>query len=185
MENKVERRTIPGWEGIYSADSDGNIHSNHRVIMRSDGRKRTIPYRVLKLQKHWKGYRMITLYHDGVVGSYLVHRLVAAAFGLIELNNIDEQIDHINHIKSDNRLENLRKATAAQNQAHGGASLYATNTSGFRGVHWCANRWKARISVKNKTQYIGRFKNIIDAAKAYDEAAKEYFGDFAYQNFPD
>ena len=62
--------------------------------------------------------------------------------------------------------------------------MMITNTSGFRGVWWdkFKNKWHSNISVNNKTIHLGRFKNIKDAAKIYNQAALKYFGDFDILN---
>lgn len=92
-------------------------------------------------------------------------------------------VDHINGNKTDNRLCNLRICTIEDNghnerKMRGGSSV-------FKGVHW-ANRekaWIARMRIGGgKTMWLGRFNNEVDAAKAYDEAAVKYHGEFAYTN---
>lgn len=91
-------------------------------------------------------------------------------------------VDHINNDPWDNRKSNLRPATNQQNQANRG--IQVNNTTGFKGVVYTHNRYDARITVHGKRIYLGYFKNPIDAAKAYDKAAREHFGEFAYCNFP-
>jgi hypothetical protein len=95
----------------------------------------------------------------------------------------DLVIDHINNNPCDNRRSNLRLATITQNnrnkRSRGGVSKY-------KGVVYRAHKklWVARISVNGKRKYIKSCKSEIDAAKAYDLAAKKYYGEFAYLNFP-
>jgi len=98
------------------------------------------------------------------------------------------QIDHIDQNKQNNKVENLRLATRASN-CHNRQickSIKNKMTSKYKGVYWHKprNRWKARIVFKRKAIELGRFKNEIDAAKAYDKAAKELFKAFAVLNFP-
>jgi len=59
------------------------------------------------------------------------------------------------------------------------------NTSGYKGVvrQKDCNRWRAQIKVNGKCKHLGLFVNIKDAARAYDEAAEKYFGEFAHKNF--
>jgi hypothetical protein len=61
------------------------------------------------------------------------------------------------------------------------------NRSGFKGVSWDAqtNRWRADIGTDGKTRNLGRFNDLIDAALAYDEAARALFGEYARLNFAD
>lgn len=89
------------------------------------------------------------------------------------------EIDHINGIKADNRLDNLRLATRSQNAANVGARK--TNTSGFKGVSWCSRRqrWRASIGCSGKRKFLGYHDTPYAAAQAYLGAAKELFGEFA------
>ncbi|WP_322505473.1 HNH endonuclease [Chroococcidiopsis cubana] len=91
------------------------------------------------------------------------------------------QVDHIYGDKLDNRLENLRPATNAQNQAN---SKTRGNKSGFRGVCWdkTNKKWVAKIKVNGKTKHLGRFSIAEDAACAFNKAALEYHGEYAHLN---
>lgn len=100
--------------------------------------------------------------------------------------------DHINHNGLDNRKANLRPATNAQNIWHRRKFIRRTPgglknpfRSKYKGVDWAKDmkRRRARITVNGKRMYLGSFDNEIDAAKAYDQAAKKYHGDFAGLNF--
>lgn len=90
------------------------------------------------------------------------------------------EVDHINHNTLDNRRENLRLCERFQNNGNRGVGRH--NKSGLKGVNFDRNRWKAEISVKNKTVYLGRFKTKEDAGRAYDVAAINHFGQFARTN---
>jgi hypothetical protein len=93
------------------------------------------------------------------------------------------QTDHINHLGLDNQRHNLRPATRAQNNAnarpiHRGASRY-------KGVTPCNGKWGAKIKAGGKAQWLGRFATEMEAAFAYDVAARRIFGEFACPNFPE
>lgn len=92
--------------------------------------------------------------------------------------------DHKNGNGLDNQKENLRLS----NYSHNGHNhrMFSTNTSGYRGVSWQKHRkkWQVRICVGGQEKYIGIFKEVTDAAKAYDTAAINYFGNIAVTNFP-
>ena len=96
-------------------------------------------------------------------------------------------VDHINHHGIDNRRANLRPATRAQNAVNKSIAATSSCSSKYRGVSWDKNqqKWHAHLGVKRKRITIGYFKDEIEAAKAYDIAAKKHHGEFAVLNFPD
>lgn len=91
-------------------------------------------------------------------------------------------VDHINRDRLDNRRENLRLCTIAENSRNT-RLLPRHNTSGFRGICRFRSGWIATIKVAGKSIYLGKFRAPEDAARAYDKAAAELHGDFATLNF--
>lgn len=92
------------------------------------------------------------------------------------------QVDHIDGDGLNNSRANLRVCTNSENQCNGRAS---GGSSKYRGVSWdnvCA-KWRAQIMLDGKMQYLGRFLKEEDAARAYDVAALDNFGEFARMNF--
>ena len=89
-------------------------------------------------------------------------------------------VDHKNCDSLDNRRANLRIATHAQNSSNKRKTKSKT-TSRFIGVSYekSQNRWAVKIKHKGKSYWVGGFKNEIEAAKARDNAAKKYHGEFA------
>lgn len=89
-----------------------------------------------------------------------------------------KEIDHINRIKTDNKWENLRVATDKDQQ--GNYNIRKDNKSGFRGVsfHKRDKVWQATLQTKSDQKFIGNFKTKEEARRAYDKAAREYFGEF-------
>ncbi|MFC1794103.1 HNH endonuclease [Planctomycetota bacterium] len=95
-------------------------------------------------------------------------------------------VDHINRNGLDNRKSNLRLATCAQN-SYNRTYFRKSKSSKYTGVSWNKLRkiWIVVIRYNCKNKFLGYFKDEIQAAKAYDKAAKKYHGEFASLNFPD
>lgn len=91
-------------------------------------------------------------------------------------------VDHINNTPLDNRRENLRLVRPIENNRN--RRMNGNNTSGFRGVYWYTpyGKWVARINVVKKKIHLGYFTDKTEAAKAYDQAAVKYYGEFAHVN---
>ena len=125
---------------------------------------------------------------DGSRHNQYLHRFI---LGVSDPNVI---VDHISGNGLDNRKANLRLATAEENARNVRVETEG-RSSRFRGVAWDAEKqaWRARIQVAGKARYLGRFppdvRDGVDwgelaAAKAYDEAAVKYHGEFAALNKP-
>lgn len=99
-----------------------------------------------------------------------------------------QEVDHINRNTLDNRKENLRFCTKHQNQ--GNRKVTSNSSSRYKGVRleppshrkFRTKLWRAELRKNNKTIYLGNFINEKEAALAYNEAAKSYFGEFAHLN---
>lgn len=111
---------------------------------------------------------------DGRTYSLRLHRMILAAPpGVL--------VDHRTPNTLDNRRENLRLATPAQNNYS--RAIYA-NALGFRGVAAKSQKFAARIRHDGRLIYLGTFETPEAAGRAYDAAARELFGEFAKLNFP-
>lgn len=86
----------------------------------------------------------------------------------------DGQIDHINHIRDDNRKINLRKVSVRGNRMN--ISHTCKNTSGVMGVSWCPkkNAWRAHITVCKRFKHLGYFSSLTDASAARKDAEIKY-----------
>jgi hypothetical protein len=108
-------------------------------------------------------------------GTVYMHRLIAGA-----AKGFD--VDHIDGNGLNNRRNNLRVCTHAQNIAN--QRISRANTSGFKGVSWDKRRgaWEAHIKFQQKKRFLGYFSDKADAARAYNAKAVELFGEFASIN---
>lgn len=91
-------------------------------------------------------------------------------------------VDHINRNRLDNRKDNLRFCTLAQNNMN--RKMQKNNTSGYTGVFWHkpAKKWQVFICIDKKQTHVGIYADKKEAALAYNEAAKEHYGEFARLN---
>ena len=115
---------------------------------------------------HNDGYVRITV--DNCL--YLMHRL---AF-LYMSGEMPTEVDHKNHIRNDNRWENLHPSSRPDNAKN--QSMPINNTSGSMGVYWNEkrNKWQAQIGVSDKNIYLGRFNTIEEATIARKCAEVKY-----------
>lgn len=119
--------------------------------------------------------------------SYRIYRRVRVRPFKYRRVNISEDllnrtaiIDHINHDVWDNRIENLRVCSESQNCANRRKKNAAV--SRYKGVTRHRDKWKARVKCNGQELYLGLFDTEIGAAVAYNNKAKELFGDFAILN---
>jgi hypothetical protein len=94
-------------------------------------------------------------------------------------------VDHKNCVPLDNRRANLRSVTQAQNMRN--RRKRKNTSSQYIGVWFDKkrNKWTAQIRYNGRKIWLGYFDSEIDAAKAYDAAAKKYYGEFIRLNFPE
>lgn len=102
---------------------------------------------------------------------------------ILQLKDTKIHCDHRDNNGLNNQRYNLRESTHDQNQRN--TSYQKNNIFKYKGVSWhkARKKYRARISFNGKEFHLGLFEDIIEAAKAYDEKAKELFGEFAWLNF--
>ena len=113
-------------------------------------------------QQEIRNYRYINLFKDGKAKSLRVHRLVAENF----IGEVYDQVDHINKIRNDNRVENLRLCYHRENQ------LYKFNSKYPGAAPWKMNgvftgRYKAGVEQNGKYKVLGYFPTIEEASAKY------------------
>ena len=105
---------------------------------------------------------------------YRVHRLV----WLHQKGWLPDYLDHINRVRTDNRLENLRPVTLSQNHANRQANKQG-KTAPFKGVY--RNKrgaYIAQTKVKGRTLYLGSYRTPAAAYRAYARKMREIHGDY-------
>jgi hypothetical protein len=125
-----------------------------------------------------KGYPLRTIWVNGKTKNLYMHRYI-----LMAPNNL--YVDHINGDILDNRRENLRLATHAENIRNIGMKSH--NTSGYKGVSWREDKgkWMAKITYNWRQIYLGLYDSKEEAALAYNKKALELHGEFAKLNVID
>jgi len=114
-----------------------------------------------------KGYLRIRIDYK----EYLAHRL---AWFYVNGHWPEHEIDHINHNRSDNRINNLREVTHRENCKN--MPIPRNNNSGYVGVRWhkLGKKWEAHITIENKQIYLGLFINMEDAIASRKQAEIKY-----------
>lgn len=114
-------------------------------------------------KRHKKGYIFLNIYNKGKIISLLGHQFAYYC----KYNRIVDCIDHINGIRDDNRIINLREVTHQQNQY---------NRTKAKGYHFNKqrNKYHTKIKLNKKTIHIGCFKTEEEARQAYLEAKEKY-----------
>jgi HNH endonuclease/AP2 domain len=122
-------------------------------------------------EHHWcaKEQRK-TFYAHSKRGAIYMHALLMG----------EKNVDHIDGDGLNNRRSNLRIATVSENDSNRGAQI--NNTTGFKGVTPFHAKFQARITKDGTYYYLGTFNTALEAARAYNEVAKKYHGEFAYLN---
>ena len=124
---------------------------------------------------HWKWTAFANRdsgFYAARTGGIMMHRVILNA-------PVDMQVDHYNGNTLDNRRTNLRLATHSENQHNCRPNRIAT--SPYKGVCWDGTKWRVAIG-RGVGSFLGRFTDEQEAARTYDAAACERFGEFAWLN---
>ena len=156
------------WKDIEGYDGDYQVSSLGRVRSLKFGKSR-----ILKGRTDYDGYLIIGLCKGGRQKFHRIPRLVAKAF----LPDWDEslEVDHINGVKKETYVSNLRMVTHQGNSRSFRTKAQGC-TSRFRGVSWRKDKkkWTAVITLAGKQKHLGYFVDEVEAAKAWDKAAIQY-----------
>lgn len=129
--------------------------------------------------KDINGYASTNIRINSKYKKFNFHRMI------MDIEDSKVCVDHINHNTLDNRRSNLRLVTCHQNAMN--RKSHKNTLSIFKGISFRKDckKWQARIMYNYKLIHLGLFESEIEAAKAYDQKAKELFGEFAFLNFPE
>jgi len=156
----TDTKTEENWKQVedyenYEVSDLGNVRNNKTG-------------RILRSFLNKVGYVTATLCKNSKPRHFKVHRLVANAF----LDRVDgkDEIDHINNIKTDNRVENLRWVTRSENNRN---CKKKNSSTGFTGVTKNGKGFRARCSKDGVAKSLGTFKTAEEAFEAYKKFAEE------------
>lgn len=158
-------KDIPGYEGYYQVSNEGDVRSLDRVVHTKDNRELFYFGRYMTKTDN-NGYQQVRLRKNSGGASYGVHQLVGMAFLGYEPTGRHIVIDHINNIRTDNRLENLQIITQRDNilKINGSYTPYKDKYG----------KYKSQIQIDNKIIYLGYFDTYHDASDAYKKAKINY-----------
>jgi hypothetical protein len=161
-------KDIPDYDGLYQVSNLGRVKSLPKKWISGRGVLRSHNGKILKCSFNNGGYCQYRISKNGITSTFLGHVLVAITFLNHKPNGHTMVVDHINDVKTDNRLENLQVVTHRYN-------CYKTQsnyTSKYKGVSWQkdAKKWRSRITIDRKVKELGYYLNEIDAYKAYENA---------------
>lgn len=158
-------KAIPGYDG-YEVSNLGNVKSlsKQRVFGKNTYFTKE---KILKPLSNGKGYYQVEIYKKRIY----IHQLVAISFLNHKKDGHKLVVDHINDIKTDNRLENLQIVTQRENNR----KTQGNYSSQYKGVNWQKgiNKWRAKITINNKQKHLGVFNSEYEAHLAYQNKLKE------------
>jgi hypothetical protein len=157
-------KDIPNYEGIYQVSDLGNVKSLARVKLNRGLYPQNISERILKQTLNSRGYLGVTLCLNGFFEQHQIHMLVACTF----LNHIPDGtnkivVDHINEIKTDNRLINLQLITHSKNIAKSNSRILPTGVTFDKRK----NKYQARIKKRGIQKHLGLFTTPEEASEVY------------------
>ena len=164
-------KDVPNYEGYYQVSSLGRVKRLRSLVGARAGKTRIIKERLINPTIDSLGYFSVGLSLNSKIKTIRVHQLVAIAF----LNHTPKKhkivVDHINQDKLDNSLENLRLVTQRRNTHNSNIE----RTSKYIGVSYYQDSYVVRIwnSKLKKNEYLGSFKDEIEASDVYQKRLKE------------
>lgn len=162
-------------------------HSMSRTIPLTQGYVAVVDDKDYEWLSQWKWCAKKTVLANGRIKLYAHRRIgnsTITMHRLIVNAGSDTLVDHADGNGLNNRRCNLRQATVAANCWN--SNPRCNTSSRYKGVSWHkrVGKWAAAIRLCGRSRHLGYFADEVEAARAYDRAAKEHFGEFARLNFP-
>jgi hypothetical protein len=154
MEDSVQAKDLPGFEGRYSVISTGKVYSH-------------LTKKLLTHGDDTYGYDTVALTKNGKSKTYKLHRLVASTF----LDNPENhpQVDHINRNRKDNNITNLRYLSASENNRN--RAVYVKRPSELKNI--VSKKSTFKVVLRNKTNNVYKsFKTLQEAQTFRDSLTK-------------
>ena len=151
MDDSVQAKDIPGFEGRYAVISTGKVYSH-------------LTKKLLTMSDDTYGYDTVALTKDGKSKTYKLHRLVASTF----LENPDNhpQVDHINWNRKDNNITNLRYLSASENNKN--RTPYVKRPSELKNI--VSKKSTFKVVLRNKTNNVYKSFKTLKEAQAYRDS---------------
>jgi hypothetical protein len=163
-------KDVVGYEGLYKISNFGNVKSLERKILIRNSFYRTIHSKIMGIHDNSYGYNTVDLSKNGKKRTIKVHKLMAIAF----LNHTPKTdgfvVNHINHKRNDNRLENIELMTQRENANR----KHLKSSSKYVGVSWSnlQKKWYSCIRINGKSKNLGYFNCELEAHNAYQNKLK-------------
>lgn len=160
-------KDIKGYEGLYQISTNGRVKSLLKVT-KFGNRLKVNEEMILKPALGKRGYYVVSLNHNGKSKTFTIHRLIAEAFIPNPLNK--KFIDHINTIKTDNRIENLRWVTSKENSNNILTLKHSSESTSKKWEDGCYNN-RNNIHYRKVQQFdkegnlIATYDSIIEASE--------------------
>lgn len=148
-------KDIPGYEGIYQISNQGRVKSCDRYAKGRSKLGRWLKGRIKAIHTANNGYPTVSVCKESQQSCFLVHRLIAEAFIPNPLGK--KCINHINGVRTDNRIENLEWCTYSENAIHA-IKVLKTPFGGTNQVNWIP------ITIQKTNGTSLQFKSITHAA---------------------
>lgn len=169
MEVQEIFKDIPNYEGLYQVSNLGRVKSLERKVNHFKGGLKVIKEKILKEYLSKNGYYYFRLSKENKVKKFTAHQIMAITFLNHKPCGYNIVVDHINNIKTDNRIENLQLITQREN-----SSKDKKGTSKYVGVYWFkeSKKWRCQIRIKGKLKDLGLFTDEYKAHLAYQKELK-------------